>query len=304
MPRMAREKSGDSIYHVMARSISEVDLFKEDEDKYEYISKIKKYQEMHMFKIYCYCFMSNHIHLIIDANGADISTIMHSINFSYAQYFNKKYKRHGHLFQDRFKSKIIDSDRYLIAASAYIHNNVVGIPMFAICPEKYLFSSLGTYVGMRKDPFGLISDGFIKSMFGSNARISIRNYIKFVYRCDNKAFKAEIEFENEKTEYRNERTILVREFKIEEILRYVSNKMNIPEQLLYVKNCKEIVEAKAIAAMLMRCLCNFKCAQICAVFGNITQTRVSGLCCIGADLVQKEPKYSNMINDFIKTYTI
>ena len=57
--------------------------------------------------------MDNHAHLLIDANGADISKVMHGINFSYAMYFNKKYEREGHLFKDRFKSKIVDDDRYL-----------------------------------------------------------------------------------------------------------------------------------------------------------------------------------------------
>ena len=58
-----------------------------------------------------------HSHLLVDANGADISKVMHGINFSYAMYFNKKYKRDGHLFKDRFKSKIVDNDRYLKTVS-------------------------------------------------------------------------------------------------------------------------------------------------------------------------------------------
>ena len=57
--------------------------------------------------------MNNHLHLIIDANGCDISKIMHCINFSYAMYFNKKHERYGHIFRDRFKSIIVANDRYL-----------------------------------------------------------------------------------------------------------------------------------------------------------------------------------------------
>ncbi|EYE87421.1 hypothetical protein Q428_13335, partial [Fervidicella metallireducens AeB] len=109
MPRLARQKKEDAIFHVMARSISEVDLFKDDEDKLNYLALVKKYQKTYEFRVYGYCLMDNHLHLIIDANGADISRIMHSINFSYAQYFNHRHKRHGHLFQDRFKSKMVKS---------------------------------------------------------------------------------------------------------------------------------------------------------------------------------------------------
>ena len=113
MARKARLKSGDAIYHIMCKSISEVNLFRDSEDKEKYLSLTKKYKKLYNVKIYGYCLMDNHAHLLIDANGADISKVMHGINFSYAMYFNKKYEREGHLFKDRFKSKIVDNDRYL-----------------------------------------------------------------------------------------------------------------------------------------------------------------------------------------------
>jgi putative transposase len=62
--------------------------------------------------------------MIIDANGADISKVMHGINQCYSQYINYRQKRHGHVFQDRFKSKVVDSKNYLFSLSAYIHNNL------------------------------------------------------------------------------------------------------------------------------------------------------------------------------------
>lgn len=127
MPRIARIKSGTAIYHIMARSISEVKLFRSSDDKKKYMKLIKEYQKLYNFKIYAYCLMDNHLHLIIDANGADISKIMHCINFKYARYFNTVHKRHGHLFQDRFKSKIVLDNEYLIKLSAYIHNNPLDI---------------------------------------------------------------------------------------------------------------------------------------------------------------------------------
>ena len=107
MPRMARVKIVDGKYHVMVRSLKELDLFKEDDDKIKYLSLLKKYQLKFGFQIYAYCLMNNHGHLIIDTCGADISKIMHGINFSYACYFNRKYTRYGPVFQDRFKSKIL-----------------------------------------------------------------------------------------------------------------------------------------------------------------------------------------------------
>jgi REP element-mobilizing transposase RayT len=190
MPRMARVKTYDSIFHIICRSISEVNLFKTNEDKLKYISLIKKYQKVHSFIVYGYCLMDNHLHMIIDANGADISAVMHSINFSYAQYFNGTHKRHGHLFQDRFKSKIIDNDLYLFVASAYIHKNAMDIITYKNCPEKYEFSSLGVYLGLRKDPFGLVSSSFVLGLFGSDPKGARERYRRFVLNCKKSILKS------------------------------------------------------------------------------------------------------------------
>ena len=118
MPRSARVKSFDSVFHIMVRSISDTPLYKCNSDKDKYLQLIKKYQDIHLFKVYSYCIMDTHAHMIIDTVGSDISKVMHSINQCYAQYFNRKYERHGHVFQDRFKSKIIYEDRYLITLSS------------------------------------------------------------------------------------------------------------------------------------------------------------------------------------------
>ena len=138
MPRCARVKEKDAIYHVMVKSITEIPLFKKDDDKNEYLNLMKKYQTIYGFKVYAYCIMSNHAHFIIDPRGADISKIMHGLNFKYAQTFNKNNKRNGHLFQDRFKSKIVKTDRYLLILSAYIHNNPLKIKGYEKCPVLYL----------------------------------------------------------------------------------------------------------------------------------------------------------------------
>lgn len=302
MPRLPRKKTSDAIFHIMSRSISEVDLFKDDSDRYEYISIIKKYQEMFKFEIYCYCFMSNHVHLIVDVNGADISSIMKSINLSYAIAFNKKYGRHGHLFQERFRSKIIHDEKYLVTASAYIHNNALDIPRFKNKPEEYLFSSLGIYIKKRKDPFGLVKEGFIMSLFGRNMKSSVQNYIRFVYKCDDEKFKEEIEFQNEGTEYRSGRTILVREFNTEQLLGFVALRFDVPKQAMLLKGNRGLVKARAIAVVFMRCLCNYKCCEIGGVLGNITQARISGLCNYGIQLIRENDEYANMLSDYINQY--
>jgi len=89
MPREAREKSPNSMFHIMSRSISEVDLFRDNDDKNKYLSFLKRYKETFAIKVYAYCLMDNHSHLVIDVNGADISKVFHGVNLRYAIYYNK-----------------------------------------------------------------------------------------------------------------------------------------------------------------------------------------------------------------------
>lgn len=302
MPRMARVKALDSIFHIMCRSISEVELFKTNDDKLKYIYYTKKYQKLYEFKVYGYCLMNNHLHLLIDVNGADISRIMHSINFSYAQYFNRVHKRHGHLFQDRFKSKIITDDRYLLAVSGYIHNNPTDVLEYKHCPEAYDFSSLSVYLGIKHDPYNLVSSRFVLSLFGKTPKTARKKYLRFVCKCSSLKCKEEIEFENDATEYRSERKILVRDHRIEDAVDYIASNMNIPKLKLYIKNCRKVVEAKALLVLLMRSFCNCKCVDICRSLGNITQARVSVLSSIGVGLIERNEKYRIMVEGFIKPH--
>ncbi|MBP1744207.1 MAG: transposase, partial [Firmicutes bacterium] len=69
MPRTARDKRPDAIYHIMSRSISELDLFRDEEDKARYMSIVRRYKKKYNIRIYAYCLMGNHSHLMIDANG-------------------------------------------------------------------------------------------------------------------------------------------------------------------------------------------------------------------------------------------
>jgi putative transposase len=302
MARTFRLKSEDAIYHIMCKSITEVDLFKDDDDKKKYLFLIKKYKTIYNFKLYGYCLMDNHLHLIIDANGADISKVMHGINFSYAMYFNKKHKRKGHLFHDRFKSIPVNTDRYLKILSLYTHNNPTDIIEYKDCPEKYEFSSLAIFIGKRRDSFNIVDYVFIMSLFGNNLKRARKNYYNLIFRCNDEKLKQEIEFEDEKTEYNSERKILVRNFKSEDIIEFIALRMNISRIYPNIKYSRKLVQAKALTVVLMRSLCNFKSSDISNMLGNITQARISKLSTIGIELIETEERYETIIEDFIKCY--
>lgn len=299
MPRLARTKHNSAIYHIMVRSISEIDLFKEYNDKLKYFSLIKRYQDKYQFKIYAYCLMSNHGHLLLDCNGADISRIMHSINFCYAQYYNRKYHRHGHVFQDRFKSKIIDSDEYLIMVSAYIHNNPKDIVSSKDAIINYAFSSLSDYI-YNTNTYNILSKELLRSVAGLYNKHNISSYMKLTLKCNSYDEELDTEFLNEGTEYRPLRKILIRNSTPDDITCFIASKLQVHPKSIYVKHNKNFTHFRAISIFLMSCFCNINQKSICEYIGNITQSRVSELSTLGQFLLFNNSNYIDLLDSFLK----
>ena len=145
MPRAKREKSTTGIYHVMLRGINQQEIFEEPEDYDKFISVLKDCKEISKFKLYAYCLMSNHIHLLIKEEGEDIGQIIKRIGSRFVYWYNTKYQRAGHLFQDRYRSEPLDDPEYFNTVLIYIHRNPVKAQ---ICeyPKEYTYSSYNEYV--------------------------------------------------------------------------------------------------------------------------------------------------------------
>jgi len=105
MARLASEKSNSGIYHVMIRGIN----------KQLILDVLRKCKVVSEYKIYAYCFLGNHIHLLLKVEKENLEQIFKRIGARYVYCFNQKYKRSGHLFQDRFKSEPIEDDSYSLA---------------------------------------------------------------------------------------------------------------------------------------------------------------------------------------------
>ncbi|MBV1822069.1 hypothetical protein KUA25_29050, partial [Bacteroidales bacterium MSK.15.36] len=165
--------------------------------------------------------------------------------------------------QDRFKSKIVDTQRYLITLSAYIHNNVLDIKGYEKCPEKYKYSSLKVYLGLEKDATGLLDEAFIMQYFSNNVKEARENYAKLVYICDDEKIKKELEFQDEKTEYRSERKIIVRNFEPDEILKFIEKETGIKQVMYHIQKTQNSKIVKALACLFMRSFCNYRCKDIC-----------------------------------------
>ncbi|HSN58764.1 MAG TPA: transposase [Clostridiaceae bacterium] len=298
MPRTARYKRPDAKYHIMSRSISELDLFRDDEDKERYMSIVRRYKKKYSIRIYAYCLMDNHSHLMIDANGADISKVMHGINLSYARYYNKKYNRHGHLFQDRFKSRIIGDNGYAARLSAYIHNNPHSMKEYKNCIERYEYSSLGIYMGIRRDRMKIVDKGYLLNLFSSGEGSAVELYVEFMRKYSDDGISREAEFMDEGTVYVNVKRILYRNCTVEKVEKFLKEKINATKAVLLTRNSRKTVEQRAIFALFLRCFCNFSNRAICETMGSISQSRVSMLCALGIELVGERAEYKDIMDEF------
>ena len=124
MPREIRKYSPTGYYHVMTRGLNKQRIFKNDKDRIKYLHCVADSKDKYDIKVVCYCLMPNHTHLVVYDDKGLISRFMQSLNGRYASYYNRKYERIGYLFQDRFKSENILSQRQLLAAYRYVLNNL------------------------------------------------------------------------------------------------------------------------------------------------------------------------------------
>jgi len=137
-------------YHVFNRGNHKQDIFLEEPDYLGYLERIRKYKESSKISILCYCLMPNHLHLLIRQDSdVPLYKFIHSVHTSYSMYFNRKYKKVGHLFQGRFRQKTVDKDEYLMQVSSYIHLNPI-INGLVKELETYQWSSYPDYIGLRQ----------------------------------------------------------------------------------------------------------------------------------------------------------
>ena len=125
MPRQARKKSETGIYHVMFRGVNQQQIFEDSEDYLKFLKVLKDCKAISEFKLFAYCLMGNHIHLLIQEGREPIEQVMKRIAARFVYWYNIKYRRTGHLFQDRYKSEPVENDAYFLTVIRYIHQNPI-----------------------------------------------------------------------------------------------------------------------------------------------------------------------------------
>ena len=144
MPRQARKKSESGIYHVMLRGINQQQIFEDAEDYAKFVEILKDCKAICEFELFAYCLMGNHIHLLLKEGTESLEQIFKRLCGRFVYWYNIKYRRTGHLFQDRFKSEPVDSEQYFWTVLRYIHQNPIKA---GLCKQvgDYSYSSYAEY---------------------------------------------------------------------------------------------------------------------------------------------------------------
>jgi putative transposase len=140
MPRRGRQLAESGIYHVMLRGVNRDAIFLDDEDCARFLHALGQARDASGCVVLAYCLMGNHVHLVLRTADEPIGAVVKRLGVRYAGWFNRKYGRVGHLFQDRFKSVAVEDDGHFVTLLRYVWNNPVEAGLVELS-EAYRWSS-------------------------------------------------------------------------------------------------------------------------------------------------------------------
>jgi REP element-mobilizing transposase RayT len=166
MARRQRLVAPGLLCHIIARGNHRQATFLTDLDYQAYLSRLAKYQQRYGVKLYAYCLMPNHVHLLLQTSEAPLAKFMQGLQQSYTQRFNRVHGKVGHLFQGRYKAIVCERDEYLVTLIRYIHLNPVRARLVDD-PEAYPYSGHRAY--LTGDGMALIDSSPVLNMLGGRA---------------------------------------------------------------------------------------------------------------------------------------
>jgi putative transposase len=169
----------NAIYHVISRGNRKENIFLGDRDRWVFLKKADKIFEKYSVICFAYCLMGNHFHLFLRTPLANLSPFMHNLNSAYANWHRTKHGTSGPLFQDRFKSILVERDFYATELASYIHLNPVRAGIVNT-PLDSTWSSYRIYHGLMTSPIRNLDSTFILDYFGRTREKARKEYHKFV----------------------------------------------------------------------------------------------------------------------------
>lgn len=158
MARHLRLQFSGAIYHVTIRGNGRQSIFTDDRDRERFLERLADSVETYRVRLYLFCLMTNHVHLVIETPSGNLSRFMQSLETGYTVYYNLRHRTVGHVLQGRYGAKVVDGDEYLLKLSRYVHLNPVHVDGIIKKPFKekvghlrrYVWSSYPGYIGVSR----------------------------------------------------------------------------------------------------------------------------------------------------------
>jgi putative transposase len=179
MGRAPRLQIANVVYHVNTVGAGGIDIFLDGDDRSRFLRILAHVTEKYAWRCHLYCLMSNHYHLVVTTPEPNIAAAMHVLNGLYAQTFNKRHARRGHLFGARYHDEIVGTEAHAVAVCSYVPLNPwrAGLCEF---PEHWYWSSYGSTLGLRKRPWFLDDEWVLRQFDELDVERATRRYRTYV----------------------------------------------------------------------------------------------------------------------------
>ena len=187
MPRQPRVEFPGALYHVTIRGNGRQMIFGDDHDRERFLRRLAESVDSYGVRLYLFCLMTNHAHLLLETPSANLGRFMQSLETGYTVFYNLRHGTVGHLFQGRYKAKLVEGNDYLLKLSRYVHLNPVQVGPLKELPLKlriahlrsYRWSSYRSYIGEDKE-IASVTYAPVLAGTGAGARRLAGAYRRFV----------------------------------------------------------------------------------------------------------------------------
>jgi len=192
MPRKARIDAPGALHHIIFRGIERRKIFRDNKDRHNFLDRLGVVLSETATPCFAWALIPNHVHLLLRTGTSPISSVMRRLLTGHAAYFNRRYRRHGKLFQNRYKSILCQEDTYLLELVRYIHLNPLRAKLVSNLSslDKWAFSGHSTIMGKRKTPWQ--DDKYVLELFGKSLSPARRKYRIYVEKAVDQGRRPEL----------------------------------------------------------------------------------------------------------------
>ena len=180
MPRQARLDAPGTLHHVMTRGIEGKSIFRDNRDRREFVSRLGNLTKETGTRVLAWSLLRNHVHLLLFSGPSGLALFMRRLLTGYAQGFNRRHRRRGHLFQNRYKSIVCEEDAYLLELVRYIHLNPLRASFIKNFGELDRYPWSGHRVLLGREKSGWRERNYVLRQFHPRGKEAIRRYRRFM----------------------------------------------------------------------------------------------------------------------------